>query len=413
MSRALVIGDVGPVVHRILHAAGIETADGTDADDAAIAAADMVMCLTEDDRTRLEVRCPSAAGKTFLADSPARFLNRVAGAEPVADAPRLAVVGYNLKFIAPLIAHWGNGGSFQVTVDAWEKFRVHDTAATEAAIDAADIVVCEWCGRNAVVASRRKHPGQRLIVRLHRFELYEPDWQEIDIDAVDAVVAVGDEYRRRIIATTGWPAEKVVVIPNAVDDLQLDRPKLPGARFRIGFVSPATSRKRLDLALDFLAGLRRNDPRYTMSVKGEAPWATKWVSDRPEEVRFFGKVREQLDDPTLRDAVLFEPPGPDVPAWLRTIGWVVSTSEDESFHLGPAEGMASGAVPLIRPWPGADKVYPFEWLLPDTAAMVRRTLEIGATEQSWKTSGARAKTQILDRYQFDDVAARWRALLTG
>ena len=43
--------------------------------------------------------------------------------------------------------------------------------------------------------------------------------------------------------------------------------------------------------------------------------------------------------------------GPDVGTWLRRIGFILSTSDDESFHLAPAEGMASGAVPVIRSWP--------------------------------------------------------------
>ena len=37
---------------------------------------------------------------------------------------------------------------------------------------------------------------------------------------------------------------------------------------------------------------------------------------------------------------------------LRGVDWVLSTSDDESFHLSPAEGMASGAVPAVLPWPG-------------------------------------------------------------
>jgi glycosyltransferase involved in cell wall biosynthesis len=413
MSQALVIGDVGTALVRVLEAAGLTATVGTDAGEQAIAEAALVMCATEDQRTALEQEFPAAAGKTFTADSPARFLTRASVVEPAEDAVRVAVVGYNLKFIEPLIARWRGNRRLDVMVDRWRRFRVHDDDATHAAIDAADVIVCEWCGPNAVIASHRKRGNQRLIVRLHRFELYEDEWRDIAIDAVDTVITVGEEYRRRVIATTGWPSEKVVVIPNAVDDLQLSRPKLAGSRFRMGFVSPATSRKRIDLALDVLEEVRRHDPRYTMSVKGEMPWSSKWVADRPDEVRYFAQIADRLAARRLGHAVVFEPPGPDVAAWLRGIGWMLSTSDDESFHLAPAEAMASGAVPVIKPWPGADKVFPFEWLLPDTTAMAHRVLDVGSSEPQWATAGTRARRQVLERYGFDEVAPHWDTLLLG
>ncbi len=412
MTRVLLVGGVSEAMHRVLAAAGADTAADVAPDATAIRAADLVMCVDEDARTRLEQRCPEAAGKTAVQDAPARILARLRPEPTGRDTRRIAVVGYNLKFIAPFVANWRACESFRVIVDAWPKFRVHDEEATAAAIEGADVIVCEWCGPNAVIASRTKRPGQRLVIRLHRFELSEPEWREVDIAAVDTVVAVGEEYRRRILATTGWPADKVLVIPNAVDDLQFDRPKLPGARFRIGFVSPATSRKRLDVALDVLGMVRSRDPRFSLSVKGELPWGLKWVTDRPSETQFFSRVRDRIDDPELSGAVVFEPPGPDVAAWLRTIGWVLSTSDDESFHLAPAEGMASGAVPVVRAWPGADEIYASEWLHPDAAAMAARILEVGASEATWVETGRAAKRQVLDRYGFDSVAARWRALLS-
>src|SRR4029453_1036221 len=74
-------------------------------------------------------------------------------------------------------------------------------------------------------------------------------------------------------------------------------------------------------------------------------------------------------EPALRGAVVFDPFGPDIGSFLRRVGYVLSTSDDESFHLSPAEGMASGAVPAIINWPGSETIYSSRWIHPSVEDM--------------------------------------------
>ena len=176
------------------------------------------------------------------------------------QARRLAVVGTDLKFITPLVRRFEESPRYVVRVDEWPKYRAHDEAATGEIIEWADTIVCEWAGPNAVIASREKRPDQRLVVRLHRMELGHPDWRDIDIDAVDVVVTVGPYYRRRVREVTGWPEDKVRLVPNFVDVDAIDLPKTDEARFHLGMIGVSSARKRLDIALDVLAELRADDP---------------------------------------------------------------------------------------------------------------------------------------------------------
>ena len=59
----------------------------------------------------------------------------------------------------------------------------------------ADVVVCEWAGPNAVWYARHKRPGQRLVVRLHMFELRGGWLSALETEAVDRLVTVSDLYR--------------------------------------------------------------------------------------------------------------------------------------------------------------------------------------------------------------------------
>jgi glycosyltransferase involved in cell wall biosynthesis len=324
-----------------------------------------------------------------------------------ASRTRLAIVGTDLKFIEPLMRRFDESGCYRIRVDEWPKFRVHDEHRTREVLNWADTIVCEWAGPNAVIAARLKRPDQRLVVRLHRMELSHDHWKEIDIDAVDVVVAVGSYYRRRIIDTTGWPAEKVIVVPNAIDTAAFDLPKRPGAIHNIGMIGAASSRKRLDLGLDVLDSVRAVDDRFHLFVKGAIPWGLKWVEDRPEEVEFFDMIQERLETDLLAGAVTFDPPGTDVDVWLQKIGFVLSTSDDESFHLSPAEGMASRAIPLIRPWPGANEVYDESWVVDGAEAMAERILGYATDQESWTAAGARARDEIVSSYDLDAISETW------
>ncbi|GAA3305178.1 hypothetical protein GCM10020295_58250 [Streptomyces cinereospinus] len=298
----------------------------------------------------------------------------------------------------------------EVRVDAWPALARHDPAAGRALADWADVVVVEWCGPAAVWYSRHKRQGSRLIVRLHRFEL-DAEWPaQVDIDAVDRVICVSAYYARRTLAVTGWPESKVTVIPNWVDTDQLDRPKAPGARFRLGMIGIAPSRKRLDLGLDVLEALRARDRRWHLSVKSKPPWEYWWIWNKPEErAQYDAVLRRVQTSPLLDGAVVFDDFGADVASWLRRVGNVLSTSDDESFHLAPAEGMASAAVPALLPWTGADEIYDRRWIHQDPATMAQALAELD--EEGWRDAGQLARAQVRERFSLHRVAQDWTELL--
>ena len=164
-----------------------------------------------------------------------------------------------------------------------------------------------------------------------------------------------------------------------MDVESLDRPKFDGSQFHLGFIGMAPARKRLDRALDVLERCARTTIRYPLFVKTKMTWEYPWVWQRHEEQVHVDEVMRRIQTSRLlADAVVFDDFGPDVASWLRRIGFVLSTSDDESFHLAPAEGMASGAVPAITDWPGADTIYDARWIH-------RTTDELAApSRRSWR-----------------------------
>ena len=357
--------------------------------------------------------------RTYLARAVRPALGPAAG--PSAGAPlRVVVAGHDLKFFTSLLEYFRLQPDLEVRVDQWPSLGEHDEARSRELADWADVIVCEWCGPNAVWYSRHKRRSARMLVRLHRFELNSPYPAQVKIGNVDQVICVSDHYARLTRQTTGWPAAKVVMVPNALDVPQFDRPKLDGARFNLGMTSMVPMRKRLDLALDVLEELRRDDERYQLSVKSGMPWELWWVWQHQEErSHYFEAFRRVQRSPLLRDAVVFDGAGPDVPAWLRRIGFILSTSDDESFHMAPAEGMASRAVPVIRHWPGAETIYDTRWIKETPAEMAASIAALSsasssssASAEAWEAARQAAHEEIR-AIDLGTVGDAWLRLIRG
>jgi glycosyltransferase involved in cell wall biosynthesis len=330
-----------------------------------------------------------------------------------ARAPlRVVIAGHDLKFFTPMIEYFRLQPDIEVRVDQWAGLGEHDPAVSKELAEWADVVICEWCGPNAVWYSRHKRRGSRLLVHLHRFELYSHYPGQVKIGNVDQVICVSDHYARLTREHTGWPASKVITVPNPIDISQLDRAKLDGAWHHLGMISIDSSRKRLDLGLDVLEELRRDDDRYLLYVKSRMPWEHWWVWQIPAERDHYAAVLRRIQrSPLLRDAVVFDDAGPDVAAWLRRVGFVLSTSDDESFHVAPAEGMASRAVPVVRHWSGAETIYDRRWIR-DTPAEMASLIASLASPADWRAAGEVAHNQAL-RFELGAVCRSWHRLLTA
>jgi hypothetical protein len=134
-------------------------------------------------------------------------------------------------------------------------------------------------------------------------------------------------------------------------------------------------------------------------------------SHQEERQHYFDAFRRVQRSPLLRGAVVFDDGGPDVPAWLRRIGFILSTSDDESFHMAPAEGMASRAVPVIRHWPGAETIYDSQWIRETPAEMAASIASLSSPE-AWEAARQAAHKQVR-AFDLGNVAETLLRLIRG
>lgn len=334
-----------------------------------------------------------------------------AAPKPAPGPPRLLLAGHSLHFAAPL-GRLATAAGAVVREDRWRSHGDHDPAASAAALAWADVVHCEWCLGNAAWYSRNKRPGQRLVVRFHRMELETDHPTAVDLEAVDAMAFVADHVRVRACERFGWdPADpRFTVVPNGIDSDGLRLAKLPDADFTLGVIGYVPRLKRLDRALDVLEALRREDGRWRLAVKGREPWEHSFVAARGEEREFYAELSRRLDSPALREAVRFDPFGEDVGEFLRGVGWILSTSEVEGHSVALAEGMASGAVPVILDRPGAVEQYGERWVHTDPVAAAAAIAARAGDERAHE--GAEAQSYA-ERWSWSRLRPIWEGLMSA
>ena len=273
---------------------------------------------------------------------------------------KVLVSGHDLKFWRPLQAHLEATGQFEFREDEWPGHDNHDSKQTLDGIEWADIIVAEWALGNAVFCAKNKKPHQRLVTRLHLQERNTDFPSQIDYKNIDVVIFVGEHIQEECIRKFNMPRHKTCVIGNFLDQKRFDLPKFVGSEFNLGIIGTVPARKRLDLALDTLELLVKKDERYMLHVKGPSPQSYAWLWSRTKEREYYEQIYERINSSDLlRYKVVFDPPGDDVHHWFQKIGYILSPSDFESFHMAIAEGMCSGTVPIVWNWKGANTIYPF------------------------------------------------------
>jgi glycosyltransferase involved in cell wall biosynthesis len=275
----------------------------------------------------------------------------------------LLICGHDLKFINPFIQEMEALNEFEVKILEHKGHLINDPIAAERDLLWANVIFCEWALGNAVWFSERKRPDQVLIVRLHLQEVQARDridfiWQT-NWKNVDRLILITQHIYDWMIDEFPTLAGKSALVYNPIPAATLlNRPKSINTRFTLGLVGVVPARKRLDLAIDILRKLRRTDQRYTLRVKGSLPTDYPWMANRKEEMAWYNNIFSEANDLISAGSIIFDPHSPDMAAWYQQIGHILSVSDFEGSHQAVAEGMASGCVPTIRNWEGADRMYP-------------------------------------------------------
>ncbi len=215
-----------------------------------------------------------------------------------------------------------------------------------------DISWFEWCTDLAVIASRLPKVCKN-IVRLHRYEAYEPWPQQVNWENVDVLVNVGNSFVKdalisRVPNLTNQTS--IVTIPNGVNLEKYTFINRQSSK-NIAFLADLRMVKNPAFVLQCMQKLHYTDPEYRLFFAGQ------FVDAVVEQY-----LKHMVNALEIRDVVFFDNWQEDINGWLEDKHYIVSTSIIESQGMGILEGMACGLKPVIHNFPGADQIFPSEFL---------------------------------------------------
>jgi hypothetical protein len=275
-----------------------------------------------------------------------------------------------------------------------------------------DVVFADWADVSSMWASHLAPRGVRLVLRLHGVDLFDPWLQLMDWRGVDAVVVASPGLAglfSDLTAGSGAPQPRVAVpcLPH-LDAFRL--PKTADAHLTLGMVGWGRPVKDPAFALDLL----ERDPRRRLVLIGPGFQASANV----EVQRYAAEVMARIDGPHLRGRVTVVGQTDAVARHLREVGIILSCSWREGLHLGLVEGVASGAVPVVREWPlladrrAASALYPRSWVVPDLHTADRRIAEL-SDPTLWAATADRAAAELRAQFEPQAAAARYRSIVLG
>jgi glycosyltransferase involved in cell wall biosynthesis len=292
---------------------------------------------------------------------------------------------------------------------------VVDVATAEAL--AADVVFVDWADKGLTWVTQVVPPGTRVVVRMHGVDtlsawLHTAEWSKV----TDAIFPA-EHLRRAAVAALGERLDHVRlhVVPNPVHVDRYRQPKTAAAAKTLGMVGWAQQVKDPQWALDVLAELRRHDPQWRLRLIGK-DFA---VSDsNPVERAAAAAFHQRVTESSLWDNVDYVGYTTRLPDHLNEVGWALSTSRRESFHIGLVEMAASGAVPVVRDWPvyagldGATGLFPRDWVVATPREAARRILTISG-EGGWEAASAETLETVRERFSAPESGSRLRQIVLG
>ena len=312
---------------------------------------------------------------------------------------RVVIAGTDLKFVGHFESYLKKIGCI-VKRDHWKWGEPEFIQRTKKLNDWAEYVWCEWNLANTVWYSNNSKPGRKLISRLHLQEIGQRARRfqtKIKMENIDNIVIVAEHILTEAKELFGWENEKLKYIPNYVECKRLRNTEKDLDSKKIAIVGVVPERKRLDLALDLIEKLRKIDKEWKLVVKGRLPHDYPWMmgASRRSELYYYDKQYNRIKKSKyLKDGVEFEGYTLTISEFYNSIGYVLSTSDFESFHYTIADGVSAGNFPIIWPWEGANQLYPKEWVIEDINDAIDKILEYS------KLSNNEKHLELEKKYKF-------------
>ncbi|MEN6292427.1 MAG: hypothetical protein ABFD07_10505, partial [Methanobacterium sp.] len=322
---------------------------------------------------------------------------------------RLLVAGYDLKFIRPVLNYLKD--DYNIKIDEWTGHNIHDENKSVELLNWADFIFCEWLLGNSVWYSKRKLNHQKLILRAHKFELTRDFGNQVNYSKVDGVITVSYYYLELFFNNFRIPREKMILLSNYVETDIYTGIKNEGFKHNLAIVGYVPKWKGLLKGLKILKMLKEEDEKFQLYLIGKNYEEIDWIWNNPEERSYFKECENFIKENNLEDSIIIK-------GWMERskmfsdIGYVLSVSDIESFHLAPAEGLADSTLAFFLRWDGVEYVYPEEIIFDNIEDIKDMILLTYDNDDKYSQLLKKMRDYVITEYNLDDFLYDFKKILT-
>jgi glycosyltransferase involved in cell wall biosynthesis len=216
----------------------------------------------------------------------------------------------------------------------------------------ADLVWSQWANEQLVAISEQRF-NATLVTHLHSYEILVPEMiNNVHWKRIDGIIFVSDHIRHNAkrLCTQQMQDVPQTTIYNCVELSEYPfRHVKPGKN--IGYVGYINQKKGVGLLLQCIKAAVDYDPEFTFHIAGVF-----------QETRFKVYMLHLIEEMRLKGNIVFHGWVKNIPDWLKSINYIISTSPWEGCPMNIIEAMACGIKPLIHNWQGAKTLFPEKYV---------------------------------------------------
>jgi len=272
----------------------------------------------------------------------------------------------------------------------------------------------EWASHPAIMVSKIKRPWQKLIIRLHRYEMYRKKWMHrIKWENVDCVVFVNSELEKEFKKTIN-NSVKTITIPNSLTTDQFEPTIISNSNSMLAYGLQFESRKAYIKLIRMFKKVIDQNSNFNLTIAGQEPAHTIYKKK-------FEECKKIVDELNLINHVHFElltidgnelKTHSNIKKLLKTHNAIISYSENESFHYSFAEGLLCGLNGFCRGWNELSlKEFWGNWNYDSEESMIKGILDWGEMDSKNRKQIAKMNRQyIIDNFSTGVIAQKYEKL---
>ena len=269
----------------------------------------------------------------------------------------------------------------------------------------------EWATHPAIIISKTKRPWQKLIIRLHRYEMYRKKWmRKIKWKNVDCVVFVNSELEREFTKTV-CNSVKTITIPNAIEIEQFQPTEITNHNTIVTYSLQFLKRKAYHKLINLFSKIVVKNPTFQLTIAAQEPQHNLY-KNYYESCKLLIKEKKLTNNVQLK--ILKKDPNElkmhnTIKGLLINNNAVISYSDNESFHYAFAEGLVSGLQGFCRGWGELDlKEFWNDWCYDNEQQMIDGILKWGETSIEERQRIAKNNRKyIVDNFSSEVIAEKY------